>query len=481
MGNSVVTTKKDPIVIKSIKVGPQGPAWNQWRGSWVEGSYIRLDAVYHNGKSWIANKNTGQEPSEAATDWDITTSYPLNLMLQTVYDPHNEEKEIAFKDELFSKKYGDLENIPLEFVPSVHNNDKHSVNYEEEGVASSLITSHQNSHPVPTNRDTRNEISGAVSTHEGTWDHNRFVADTDERLSDPRTPTSHAIAGTKHSHSTLSELNSKISDAALIDTEDSRLSDDRTPTEHGSDKHSEDYVITTDSRLSDARTPLVHGNDKHAENYEVVGIASELLITHETSHPVPTNRDTRNDPAGAASGVQSNLDTHTSNTTDAHGIDAKVDKITGYSLIADTEIAKIHNRKHNITDINDHEFPISPTNSKYLRDDGSWQIPPDTNTIYTFSTGLTETEETVSVDYGTEAGTACEGNDSRLSDARTPISHDNTHHSENYEVALGNPDTDGKILSSTTEGVRSWIDPGGESISEAEVKTISKKQAIIFG
>jgi hypothetical protein len=66
------------------------------------------------------------------------------------------------------------------------------------------------------------------------------------------------------------------------------------------------------------------------------------LDTHTTTHPAPTDRDTRNDPAGSASTVQSNLDTHTGNTTDAHDIDTKVDKISGSSLVADTEIAKIH-------------------------------------------------------------------------------------------------------------------------------------------
>lgn len=34
--------------------------------------------------------------------------------------------------------------------------------------------------------------------------------------------------------------------------------------------------------------------------------------------------------------------------------------------------------------------------------------------------------------FGTTAGTVCQGNDSRLSDARTPASHDNTYHSETY-------------------------------------------------
>ena len=42
----------------------------------------------------------------------------------------------------------------------------------------------------------------------------------------------------------------------------------------------------------------------------------------------------------------------------------------------------------------------------------------DTNTTYTASTGLTLTGTAFSVDYGTTAGTAAQGNDSRLSDTR---------------------------------------------------------------
>ncbi len=47
----------------------------------------------------------------------------------------------------------------------------------------------------------------------------------------------------------------------------------------------------------------------------------------------------------------------------------------------------------------------------------------DTDTTYTAGTGLTLTGTAFSVNYGTTATTACIGNDSRLSDARTPVAH----------------------------------------------------------
>lgn len=47
----------------------------------------------------------------------------------------------------------------------------------------------------------------------------------------------------------------------------------------------------------------------------------------------------------------------------------------------------------------------------------------DTNTTYSAGTGLTLTGTSFSVNYGNTATTACIGNDSRLSDARTPTAH----------------------------------------------------------
>lgn len=64
------------------------------------------------------------------------------------------------------------------------------------------------------------------------------------------------------------------------------------------------------------------------------------------------------------------------------------------------------------------------------------------NTTYTADTGLSLTGTAFSVKYGTAAGTACQGNDSRLSDARTPTSH--TH---------GDITNDGKVGTTTDQVV----------------------------
>lgn len=99
------------------------------------------------------------------------------------------------------------------------------------------------------------------------------VQGNDSRLSDARTPLAHDFAGAEHNPSLLSAVNSKITDATLIDTGDPRLSDARTPTAHNlaGPEHNADtlsnlnakitdatLIDTNDARLSDSRDPNAH-------------------------------------------------------------------------------------------------------------------------------------------------------------------------------------------------------------------------------
>ena len=74
------------------------------------------------------------------------------------------------------------------------------------------------------------------------------------------------------------------------------------------------------------------------------------------------------------------------------------------------------------------QLPNETATTKYLRQDGSWQVPPDNNTTYSAGTGTTITgsNNAINVTYGTAANTACQGNDSRLSNKREPTSHAST-------------------------------------------------------
>ncbi len=69
---------------------------------------------------------------------------------------------------------------------------------------------------------------------------------------------------------------------------------------------------------------------------------------------------------------------------------------------------------------------LDGSTAHYMRGDGSWATPPDNNTTYSASTGLSLSGTAFSVKYGTAAGTSCQGNDSRLSNSRTPTSHAST-------------------------------------------------------
>ena len=78
-----------------------------------------------------------------------------------------------------------------------------------------------------------------------------------------------------------------------------------------------------------------------------------------------------------------------------------------------------------------------------------------TRTI-TAGTGLTgggdlSADRTLTVAYGTAAGTAAQGNDSRLSDARTPTAHEHTA----ADVDSG-ASSDGQVLTSDGAGGAAW-------------------------
>jgi hypothetical protein len=125
----------------------------------------------------------------------------------------------------------------------------------------------------------------------------------DSRLSDSRAPTAHDLSGALHNSSTLADLNSKVSDATLIDTADSRLSDSRTPTAHDlagalhnsatlselNAKVSDATLIdTTDSRLSDDRNDAdaIHDNvaaEINAITTKATPVSADVIILEDSA------------------------------------------------------------------------------------------------------------------------------------------------------------------------------------------------------
>lgn len=175
------------------------------------------------------------------------------------------------------------------------------------------------------------------------------------------------------------------------------------------------------------------------------------------------------DAAGAAATVQTNLTTHTSLTTTAHGgIVASTDpRLTDartptshastHAAAGSDPVTLAQSQVTNLTTDLAGKVPTTRTvNSKALSSDISLTASdvgaaPTTRSI-SAGTGLTgggdlSADRTLAVTYGTTAGTAAQGNDSRLSDARTPTAHKTSHQSGGSdELALaGSQITSGTV------------------------------------
>jgi hypothetical protein len=256
--------------------------------------------------------------------------------------------DLSGKPTLFSGSYSDLSSVPASFAPSAHNQ------------AWSTITS------TPTT------LSGYGITD--------AVGSSDSRLTNSRTPTSHAAshgAGGADAVSPASIGAAATGHAhAASDITSGTLEIGRIP----AGTTSTTVCIGNDARLSDARAPLTHS---HA--------ASDI-----TSGTIATARLAGSGTASA---------------------------------------------------------------STYLRGDQTWAtvaasytLPASTTSTLggvIVGTGIGVTSGTVSVTFGTTAGTSCQGNDSRLSDARTPTSH--AHGNITNAGAIGS--TSGLPIITTTSGV----------------------------
>jgi hypothetical protein len=86
--------------------------------------------------------------------------------------------------------------------------------------------------------------------------------------------------------------------------------------------------------------------------------------------------------------------------------------------------------------------------STYLRGDQTWAA------ISTYTLPAATTSTLGGVTYGTTAGTACQGNDSRLSDTRTPTSH--VHAAS--DITSGTL-SDSRLSTNARQSVESFVHP----------------------
>jgi hypothetical protein len=267
--------------------------------------------------------------------------------------------------------------------------------------------------------------SGLLTT--GTFGNtaNSFCQGNDSRLSDARTPSAHTQAW-----STITATPTNLSGYGITDavsSADSRLSDARTPLAHthgnitnggaiGANPNLP--VITTtggllttgtfgntansfcqgnDSRLSDSRTPLAHTHG-NITNSGAIGTNPNLPVITTTSGLLTTGTfgNTANSFCQGNDSRLSDARTPLAHTQAWSTITGTPTNLSGYGI---TDAASSSHAHGNIT--NGGAIGTNPN------------LPIITTTSGLLTTGT----------FGNTANSFCQGNDSRLSDSRTPVAH----------------------------------------------------------
>jgi len=200
------------------------------------------------------------------------------------------------------------------------------------------------------------------------------------------TAASTSFAASSHTHAATEIVSGVLADARL----------------------SANVVLTTDSRLSDARTPTshVHGN---ITNAGAIGTVSGQIVVTGSSGVLTTAATIA---ATAVTGLATVATTGSYNDlTNKPSIPSAYTLPTASATVLGG--VKIGSG-------------ISIDGTGVISASASYTLPSATTATLggvIVGTGLGVTSGTISVTYGTTAGTACQGNDSRLSDARTPLAH----------------------------------------------------------
>jgi len=213
-----------------------------------------------------------------------------------------------------------------------------------------------------------------------------------------------------------------------------------------------------DSRLSDDRTPLTHGNEKHSENYltgnETIALTGDVSGFGTTSITVTIADDSHNHIIGNIDGLATALA--------AKAVDADISvvgKTGSYSdLLNKPDLSVL---EEVTTHANLAAFPATGETGKvYIAEDtgfmyrwsgteyiqltGQTAIWGEINGTLSNQTDLQSALNTkeptfskntaFNKNFGTTAETVTEGDDSRLSNARTPVVHGDEAHSETYII-----------------------------------------------
>jgi hypothetical protein len=184
-----------------------------------------------------------------------------------------------------------------------------------------------------------------------------------------------------------------------------------------------------DSRLSDARTPTNH-NLVDTTKHPVSGLTTGQVLTATGAttyafQALPTSSASVLGLVKTSTGI-----TNSSGAISvAYGTTSTTACVGNDSRLSDARTPTNHNlvdtTKHPVSGLTTGQVLTATSATAYAFQ----ELPTSSSSVLGLvktSTGITNSSGTISVAYGTTAGTACQGNDSRLSDARTPVSHAST-------------------------------------------------------
>ena len=324
---------------------------------------------------------------------------------------------------------------------------------------------------------------------------NTFCAGDDSRLSNSRTPTSHThgdITNTGAIGSTanlpiITTTNGKLttgsfgnSASTFCEGNDSRLSNARTPTSHTHGSVTNDgkigsasgKIITTGtsgvlqasdsitkSMISDFPTSMTPASHTHGSltNDGKIGSASGKIITTGTSGVLQASDS-------ITKSMISDFPTSMTPASHTHGDITNAGAIGSASgKIVTTGTSGVLQASDSITKSMISDFPTSMTPASHahgnITNDGkigsTANLPLITTTSGKVTTGS----------FGNSANTFCAGDDSRLSNARTPTSH--THGSITNDGKIGSDS--GKIITTGTGGVLQ----ASSSITKSQISDFS--------
>lgn len=156
-----------------------------------------------------------------------------------------------------------------------------------------------------------------------------------------------------------------------------------------------------------------------ATNDKITISSKDTVFTHPSTHP-----------ASMITGLPTSLPANGGNSSTVNGHTVNTDVPTGavftdtkYTLPAASSSALGGVKTGYTASGKNYPVVVDTNNNAYVN--VPW-TDTNTNTTYTASTGLTLSGTAFSVNYGSATGTACQGNDSRLSDSRTPKPHTHT-------------------------------------------------------